>query len=525
MAKRLIYFVLAIALLVGLLPGCGDGTSGLYGDVLYLADTEPYKLDPATAGDATSNTYITHIFSGLVKLDDDMEPVADIAESWDISLDGTVYTFYLRQDVEFNNGDPVTAADFKYSWERAADPAIGSTTAATYLGDIVGVTEKLAGEATEISGIRVIDDYTLEVAIDKPKSYFLAKLTYVTAYVVNQENVESADNWWLNPVGTGPFNLNNWEDGAYILLQRNDNYYGTLAGLDFAVFYFNKGRPLELYETGQIDVASVNTAYIDKVMDEKGVFYEALMVVPQLSFYYVGFNCDEPPFDDPNIRLAFSMAIDKEKIVSLAYKNTVETADGILPPGMPGYDDEVVGIPFDVEMAKQLIGESSYGDVSNLPEIAITVIGWGGMIPTELEAIVNEWRVNLGVEVTVRQLEPEEFLYDLSEVKDEMYYTGWIADYSHPQNFLEVLFATGADNNHGEYSDILVDALLETAASETDPEKALELYGLVERLLVADAACIPFWFGQAYVLVKPYVEGFRISPLGLPDLSGVTLNK
>ncbi|MBA7691540.1 Periplasmic oligopeptide-binding protein [subsurface metagenome] len=131
------------------------------------------------------------MFGGLVRLDDSLKPAPDIADSWQVSDDGRSYTFYLRRDVKFHNGQPVKAGDFKYSWERAADPATGSQTAATYLGDIVGVSEVIAGRASEISGVRVIDDYTLQVTIDTPKAYFLSKLTYTTAFVVDRANVAS----------------------------------------------------------------------------------------------------------------------------------------------------------------------------------------------------------------------------------------------------------------------------------------------------------------------------------------------
>ncbi|MBA7634586.1 Dipeptide-binding protein DppE [subsurface metagenome] len=296
-----------------------------------------------------------------------------------------------------------------------------------------------------------------------------------------------------------------------------------MARLDFVVFYLLAGRPMDMYETGVIDVSPVNAAYIDKVRDEAGPFYQDLVVVPQLSFYFIGFNSSKPPFDDANIRLAFSMALDRDKLVSLVYKDTVEPAAGILPPGLPGYNDDLTGITYDVDRARQLIADSAYGDVSNLPPITLTAIGWGGLIAQELEAIISQWRTNLGVEVKVRQLEPERYLYYLKQEKDELFYMGWIADYPHPQNFLEVLFHSQADNNWADYSNPELDALLEMAAVETDGELSLELYQQAEQMIIEDAACWPFQFGQNYILVKPYVKGYYLSPLGLPILSGVTI--
>ena len=158
--------------------------------VLNLYGRDPHTLDPAVSGEMRSHQYIMQLFSGLVCLGDNLEPAPDIAQEWQVSDDGRTYTFYLRHDVRFHDGREVKAEDFKYSWERACDPATGSLTAATYLGDIVGVGEVLAGESKEISGVRVIDDYALQVTIDAPKSYFLSKLTYPTAFVVDRANVE-----------------------------------------------------------------------------------------------------------------------------------------------------------------------------------------------------------------------------------------------------------------------------------------------------------------------------------------------
>lgn len=494
----------------------GEGVLNLYG-------IDPLTLDPALSGEMTSHGYVTQLFSGLVRSGDNLEPTGDIAQSWQVSDDGRTYTFYLRQDVKFHDGRQVKAGDFKYSWERACDPQTGSRTAATYLGDIVGVGEVLSGVTMEISGVKVVNDYTLEVTIDAPKSYFLSKLTYPTAFVVDRANVEVGGEWWRTPNGTGPFRLKQWQQDELLVLERNELYYGELARVNQVVFHLWGGMPMNMYETGEIDATPVDLAYIEKVTDETGPFYLDLGVVPELSFFYIGFNTTKPPFDDANIRRAFSQAIDKDKLISLAFKDMMRRADGILPPGMPGYNQELSGLDYDVDRAKELIASSSYGGVSGLPPITVTTMGWGGPISPDLEAIVYQWRENLGVEVKVRQLEPQRFLYHLKEEKDEMFYTGWIADYPHPQDFVDVLFHTGADYNYGGYSNPEVDALLEEAGVEGDSERSLGLYQQAEQKLVEDAVCLPLYFGQDYTLVKPYVKGYSPNPLGFVRLNEVSV--
>ena len=494
----------------------GSGTLKLYG-------IDPYTLDPALSGDMNSHQYVAQIFNGLVKLDDNLEPAPDIAKSWKISDDRMTYTFSLRKDVMFQDGKKVTAADFKYSWERAAAPATGSNVVATYLGDIIGVADVIAGKATEISGVKVIDDYTLKVTIDAPKSYFLAKLTYPTAAVVDKVNVATGQGWWHKPNGTGPFILKEWQANNLIILERNDRYYGEKARLQEVQFFLWSGVPMNMYETGQIDVADVSTIYIDRVYDKAGSFYNQLQVTPELSFSWIGFNTTKAPFDDANIRQAFSLAIDKDKIIALTLRNMMQRADGILPPGIPGYNKDVAGLGFDVNKAKELIAASKYGDVSKLPPITLTTSGYGGVISSVLEAIITQWRDNLGVEVTVRELEPERYIYHLQEEKDNMYDMGWIADYPHPQNFLDILFHSGVDNNYGGYSNPAVDILLDKAGIESNAAKSQEMYQQAEQALVNDAAIIPLWFGENYVLVKPYVKGYVVNAMGFAWLNKVTI--
>jgi oligopeptide transport system substrate-binding protein len=492
------------------------GTLKLYG-------TDPTTLDPAISADANSHQYIAQIYSGLVRLDEKLDTVADIAERWDVSPDRLTYTFYLRENVMFQDGRKVTAADFKYSWERACSPVTGSGVAGTYLGDVVGARDVIEGRAAEISGVRVVDDRTLEVTIDAPKVYFLSKLTYPTAFVVDRNNVAEGGEWWRQPNGTGPFKLTEWQDYSLLVLERNERYYGEMPKLASVEYHLWSGVPMNLYETGEIDVAGVSVYYIDRVTDSAGPFYDELQITPELSFGWIGFNTTRPPFDDLNVRKAFTMALDKGKIISLIFRDLVQRADGILPPGIPGYNEDLVGLAYDVEEAKALIRQSKYGDVSGLPPITLTTSGYGGLVSPVLEAAVTQWRDNLGVEVTLHVLEPDWFVYHIKEEKDEMFDMGWIADYPHPEDFLDVLFHTGAENNFAGYSNPTIDALMEQAGIEADEALSQELYRQAEQMLVDDAAILPLWFGENYILVKPYVRGYEVNPLGFAWLNKVSV--
>jgi oligopeptide transport system substrate-binding protein len=526
--KSLYILFLIVFIFVSVLTGCNPntGTVTLSGGTLQLDDTDPTTLDPAVAVEGGSVQYINEIFSGLLKLDSaNMEPIADIASDWDISPDGKVYTFHLRKDVKFHDNQAVTANDFKYSWERAANPATRSGSAATYLGDIVGVKAMLSGQASSISGIKVIDNYTLQVTIDSPKSYFLYKMTYPTTFVVDQENVKSGPEWWKKPNGTGPFKLSDWIINQSLTLSRNDNYYGKIASLIQVNYSFYSGVPIDLYEMGNIDITNISTDVIDKVTDQAGPFYQDLTISTNLSISYIGFNFTKPPFDDINIRKAFNLALDKHKIIKLIYRDMANRADGILPPGMPGYNSSIGRIAFDINQAKDLIKASKYGDPANLPSIVLTTYGEGGSAGSLLQALIFQWQQNLGVTVTIRQLEQERYFYNTKDEIDNMFVMAWSADYPHPQDFLDILFTSGSEYNYGEYSNPEFDALISEANLTQDNTKGFELYRQAEQIVIEDFACIPLVFGESYYLVKPYVKGYYINPLGSDRLSEVTISK
>jgi oligopeptide transport system substrate-binding protein len=489
---------------------------------LILSDNGPQTLDPTQARETASMKYISEIFSGLVTLDKELHVVPDMAERWEISGDGKVYTFHLRQGVRFHDGKEVKAGAFKYSLEYACAPETESPTAETYLGDIVGVKEVLEGKAKEISGIKVIDDYTLQITIDAPKAYFLAKLTHAPAVFLDRANVESGKDWWRKPNGAGPFRLNEWQEEELLILERNELYYGEPAKVNYVVFRLWGGVPIRMYETGEIDIAPIYLTDIERVLDPSNPLHGELVTTPQLLLRYISFNATKPPFDDVKVRQAFNHAVDKDKLIEVVYKGTVKRAEGILPPGMPGYNKDVKGLSFDVDKAKELIRQSRYGDVSRLPPIVFTASGRGEIEDLDA-ALIDMWRQNLGVEVAVRQLEPETYFYMLKEEKNEIFGSGWIADYPDPQNFLDILFYSGGEENTAEYSNPEVDALLEQARVEQDATARMRLYREGEQLIISDAACLPLFFEADYTLVKPYVKGFVSTPMPIPSLRFVSL--
>ena len=488
---------------------------------------DPPTLDPHLTTDTTSAGIVVEIFSGLVALNTNLELVPDVAESWDISADGLVYTFRLRPEAKFHDGKRVTAYDFKWSIERAASPDTASPVADTYLADIVGVQDVLDGTVKEITGIKVVDDDTLQITIDAPIAYFLAKLTYPTAYVLDWENVEAGGRTWTDkPNGTGPFRLKEYRIGERIVLERNEHYYREPANLDNVLLNLAGGQSMAMYENDEIDITGVGLFDLERVQDPSDKLNKELVVAPpDFSVSYIGFNTSVPPFDDTKFRQALNHAADKRLIATEVLSDLVEPAYGILPPGFPGYNPNLTGLEFEAELAQRLLSESKYPDAETRPRILITVPGTGGIIGLDLEVIIEMWRQILGVEVEIQQVEWATYLQDLNKQKFQAFAgLGWEADYPDPQDFLDILFHSESSINHGAYSNAEVDGILEQARVEPDITKRIALYHEAEKLIVNDAAWVPLWYtGERNVLIKPHVENYRITPMIVPKLKEIHL--
>ena len=501
---------------------------GATGGVFRRLWADPPTLDPHLTTDTTSSFVVVELYSGLVTLNTDLELVPDIAERWEISDDGLQYTFYIRENAKFHDGKRVTAQDFKWSIERAAAPETASPVAETYLNDIVGALDYIKGEATEISGIRVVDDLTLSITVDQPKAYFLAKLTYPTAFVVDRDNVESGGRSWTDaPNGTGPFKLKEYKIGERIVLERNEFYYREPAKIDSILLNLAGGQSMAMYENDEIDITGVSLFDLDRVLDPNEPLNNELIVAPpDFSSSDIGFSTSMAPFDDPKFRQALNHAVDKELIAADVLSNLVEPAFGILPPGFPGYNPDLVGLRHDKELAQQLLNESAYADADTRPRIVITVPGTGGTIGLDLEVVIEMWRQVLGVEVEIQQVEWATYLQDLNDAKFQAFAgLGWQADYPDPQDFLDILFHTESKLNHGAYSNLEVDAILERARTMQDPIARVREYQLAEELIVNDGAWVPLWFtGERHVLLKPYVENYQVTPMIVPKLREVHLN-
>ncbi len=503
-------------------------SGGTGGGKLVRLFIDPPTLDPHLTTDATSAQIIIEVFGGLVTIDRDLNVVPDLAEDWEVSDDGRVYTFHIRSGATFHNGKPVTAEDVRWSLERATNPLTESPVVDQYLGDIVGVKEKLNGDAESIAGVRVIDDKTLEITIDGSKSYFLAKLTYPTAFVLDRENIEAdPKRWFRRPNGTGPFMLTRYDVGETMVLSRFPTYHLGAPHLDEVEMILSGGTSMLMYENDEIHVAGIGLADLDRILDpNNSLNSELLQAPPTFSVQYIGLNVNEPPLDDVKVRQALNLAIDKQNLATSVLADQVVPANGILPPGFPGFNTELRGYKFEPERARQLLAESKYGDdLDNIPPFTMTTSGsFGATVSLDMEVVIQMWKKNLGIEVEFQQTEFATFLKDLHKRRFQMFDIGWIADYPDPENFLDILFHSESSNNHTNYSNPQVDALLEQARTETDEAVRFRLYNQAEQMIVDDAPWVPLWYsGERFLLVKPNVHDYYLTPLYIPRLRYVYL--
>ncbi len=513
----------------GITTGASGGSSGGGGSsagVLRLAGTDPVTLDPALASDAGSAEYVEEIFGGLMTINPQLQIVPDIAQKYDVSDGGTVYTFHLRDNVTFHSGRPVTAQDVAYSIKRAASPDLASPLALSYLGDIQGVHDYFAGTAKDISGMKVVDDHTIQFTLDAPKPYFLAKLTYPTAYVVDQQQIEANPrNWTRQPNGTGPYKLKEWRLGERIVLVANMSYHLGAPHIQEVDYLLSGGSALTRFENGELDVAPITVNDIDRARDPNSSLHALYHSSTEFSVFYIAFNTSKPPFDDVNVRKAMAMAIDRKKIAEVTFNNMLVPATGIMPPQLPGYTSTDKTYPYDPAGAKAALAASKYGSADKLPPITMTEVGGGAQAGVDTQAFVEQWKQNLGINVEIQQTDFATFLSQQDAGQLQMFNGGWIMDYPDPEDILDLKFHSGSKLNDVGYSNPQVDKLLDQARTEADSSQRLQLYQQAEDLIIKDAAWIPLYFPEDHYVVASRVQGWFQPPMVIPRLRFVSLAK
>lgn len=492
---------------------------------------EPPTFDPAQAQDSQANTVLKTMYEGLTRMNDNGETQPAVAESWDV--DGTKYTFHLRKDAKWSNGDPVTANDFVFAWERVLSP--NTTPAAPYayqLYYIKNAQEYNEGKVTDFSqvGIKATDDHTLEVELIAPTPYFLGLTSFYTYYPVHQ-SVKDDAKWAVDAskmIVNGPFTLTSWVKGQTIEVTKSDSYWDkdNIKLNKISMSLVNSGATeLASYKNGELDRAGHPNGEIptDQIPIVKQELKDDFKVKGIASVYYYQFNVTAKPFDNEKIRKAFAMTISRQDIVDKVTLGGQLPAFGYVPPGIKGVNDEfrteVKDNYFteDLEQAKKLLEEGMQEEgYTQLPEITLIYNSSEAHKKIAL-AIADMWKKNLGVDVKTENQEWGVFIENRHNLNYQVARAGWSADYNDPMTFLDMWLSNSGNNDVG-FKNEEYDKLINEAKTTDDAAKREENFKKAEEILVKDnMAIMPIYYYTNVAVEKPYLKGVTLDFSGAID--------
>jgi oligopeptide transport system substrate-binding protein len=501
--KRLLLLFTALLLLTT----C-TAQNRLPGHVYYRLSTNPTTLDPALVVDVTGGLLAAKVFNGLVRLDSGLHVVPDIAEGWTVSGDGLTYRFTLKKGVRFSNGREVKAGDFKYSFQRVLDPATRSPS--TWVFDkVLGARQFMRGQAGEVKGIRAVDDYTLEIRLSRPFSPFLSLLTMTAAYVVPREAVEERGlDFSSLPVGTGPFVLKEWLTNQHLIFERRADYFerpARVLGIVYRVIPEDLTAVAE-FEIGNLDVMTIPSSEYSRYRDSprRGPLVSS---IKGINTYYLGLNCSKPPFDDPGLRRAMNLAIDRRKILATLYEGRGRPAVGPVPDLLRRWPPPEA-YQYDPDKARAVI------EKAEPPEVDFYITADQEVV--DVAEVIQSYLRDAGLKVRIRQLEWSAFKEAINRGEPNMFWLSWWADYPDPENFLFPLFHSsniGPSGNRVRYTNPEVDALIEAGQNATSEANRDRDYERAERLIVRDAPWVFFWHRTDFTLRQQWVKHYEIYPI------------
>lgn len=533
-----IALLLVLIMLLSAVAGCGGGTT-TQGEqktediqetapkegqtITYNLGAQPGSIDPAKCNEVVGFNVIYNVFEGLVRLDENSNPEPGMAEKWDISQDGLTWTFHLR-DAKWADGKPVTAADFEYAWKRVLDPATG----APFAYDLYYVKNGRAYNEGKASaddvGVKAQDDKTLVVTLENPTPYFLTILSLPQTVPMRKDMVEQdPEGWSTKPelyMGNGPFKMTAWTMNDSYTFEKNENYWDAAsvkpAKLVFTLMV-DANTALSSFESGELDIIDlVPTQEIKRLQDEG-----KLKIYPNIGTYYVLFNTQKPPFDDPRVRKAFSLAIDRRGIIDNVAMGGQIPAGSFVPYGYPDADPtkdfrEVGGDFYDpekanIEEAKKLLAEAGYPDGKGFPKVSY-IYNTSEAHKQIGEALQAMWKDALGVDVEIRNMEWSVYLDERQQGNYDMARAGWMSEFRDPIAMLE-LFTTGSVNNDAKWSNKEFDDLIKVAKSTSDQKARMEALHKADAIMMEEMPVAPIYFYTKTVAFQPNLKDFQITPL------------
>lgn len=536
----MIFFRTWFYILVLLTVGCSAGENrveqGNRDGILHFGNaTEPQTIDPHVSTGKPESYIQASLFEGLVSLNPyTLAPEPEMAERWDISEDGRVYRFYIRDDARWSNGEPLTAEDFRWSWWRAMQPALGNLY--VYMLYAIENAEAYATGAIEDFekvGVKVIYQNVLEVTLSEPTPYFLQLLDHHATYPVHRETLEtfgsptSRFSSWDRPgsiVSNGAFELEEWHLNKRIVVTKSQHYWDAEdVALNGIVFYPVDSIQTEerMFRSGQLH--RTEEMPLDKIPVYRDRDDPSLRLEPYLSTYFYRFNMTRKPFEDVRVRKALAMTVDRDLLIETVMQKINEPAYAITPPGTLGYQPPRL-FDFDPELGRQLLSEAGYPDGSGFPSIEI-LFNTSESHRKVAEAIQQMWRKHLNIDVTLVNQEWKVYLSTVEQLDYDVARAGWVGDYVDPNSFLD-MWVTGGGNNRTGWSNLEYDQMiLRDIPKIPDQDSRFESMYRAETMLMEAMPIIPIYTYYTKRLIHPSAKGMPSNMLDIYNYKYVYLEQ
>ena len=526
--KKVLVLLITTLMVVSLFAGCKQAAQPV--TLVFAKGGDAVELDPADVTDGESVTVMNNIFEGLVRYKPGTTEVEPwLATKWDVSPDGLVWTFYLRQGVKFHDGTPFNADAVVFSFERQRDP--------NHPFHKYGKWEYWQWCFSEIKKTEKVDDYTVKITLDHPFAPFLSTMAMFTAYIVSPTNCEKwGDQWFAHPVGTGPFKFVEWVKGDHITLEKNPDYWGEKAKIDKLIFKVIPDASQRLLSLQKGEVQGMEFPNPDDLAKIEQDANLQILSEPGLNVGYLAMNMGtdtpgfEKPFGDVRVRQAINYAINKKAIVDQLYKGTAVVAKNPIPPTLWGYNDAIQDYEYNPEKAKELLKEAGYPNGFKTKLWAMPVSRPYMFDPQKIATAIQADLKAVGIDAEIVTYDWGTYLQKTENGEHPMALLGWTADYADPDDFLYVLLdsdsaTVGSAGNIAFYRNPEVHNLNIQAQRETDQTKRAEIYKKVQEIVHNDAPWVPLAHAKQILVFNKNVKGFVLYPTGDYHFETVTITK
>lgn len=523
--RRLVYLIAAFALLVPAAAAPVHAQQAAQQITVNVLQGEPDNIDPNRSSFATEAAVVRQVFQPLLRFDQNLTPQPAAAQSYDVSADGKTYTFHLRPDGRWSDGQPVTAQQFEYSWKRILDPKLAAEYASFFVdAGIVGADDYNSGKVPTADnvGVKALDDQTLQISLSQPFGP-LPDLAALWVVVPERPDIVEAnpDSWTQNPstyVGNGPFMMSEWVHQDHITLVPNPQYttngmwpQPTLQQITYLMVE-NQESDYAAYMNDERDWTLVPDSDVNQVQNDPNLSQQARQY-NELTTFWVHMNNSKAPLNNPLVRKAFAKAIDRQALIRDIASGIGIPFTSIIPPGMPGYQEGLgQELGFDPEGARALLAQAGFPNGQGFPQLTYS-FATNTANQRRAEFLQAQWQQNLNVNIQLNSMETKAYQAAFKAKQYDLAFGGWGADYPDPQDWFSTLFSCKGGNNKYNYCNPTFDQLVAQADTGTDLNSRVALYNQAQTELIQDAPVAPLYVRGRLVVVKPWIQAVGGSPL------------